>query len=168
MTIKSNLSHLSISPVRWHLSIPQDDELQEWEWGTHVQRLWCVLHETIGVESTPDVSDKISQYKVKKNQTVVQAIWLSSVQSSPQSRLSLCDPMDCNTPGLPVHHQLLELTQTLSWVMPSNHLILCCPLLLPSSIFLSIRVFSDESVLLIRWPLGVSASALVLPMNIRD
>ena len=60
--------------------------------------------------------------------------------------------MDCSTPGLPVHHQLLELTQThvLELVMPSNHLILCRPLLLPS-IFPSIRVFSSES-LHIRWP----------------
>ena len=54
-------------------------------------------------------------------------------------------------------------------VMPSNHLILCHPLLLPSSIFPSIRVFSNESVLCIRWPnIGVSASASVLPMNIQD
>ena len=54
-------------------------------------------------------------------------------------------------------------------VMPSNHLILCRPLLLPLSIFLSIRVFSNESALRIRWPnIGVSASASVLPMNIQD
>ena len=53
-------------------------------------------------------------------------------------------------------------------VMPSNHLMLCHPLLLPS-IFLSIRVFSNESVLHIRWPsIGVSASASVLPMNTQD
>ena len=53
--------------------------------------------------------------------------------------------------------------------MPSNHLILCCPILL-ASIFPSIRVFSKESVLCIRWPkcIGVSASASVLPMNIQD
>ena len=54
--------------------------------------------------------------------------------------------MDCSTPGFPVHHQFPES------VMPSNHLILCHPLLLPSSIFPSIRVFSNESALLIRWP----------------
>ena len=52
-------------------------------------------------------------------------------------------------------------------VMPSNHLILCCPLLLPPSIFLSIRVFSNESALRIRWQsTGASASASVLPINI--
>ena len=71
-----------------------------------------------------------------------------------QSCPTLCHPMDCSTPGLPVHHQLPELTQNLLFfesVMPSNHLILCHPLLLPSS-FPSIRVFSNESALYIRWP----------------
>ena len=54
-------------------------------------------------------------------------------------------------------------------VMPSNYLILCHPLLLLPSIFPSIRVFSNESVLCIRWPsIGVSASTSVLPMNIHD
>ena len=52
-------------------------------------------------------------------------------------------------------------------VMPSNHLILCHPLLLLPSIFPSVRVFSKESVLCIRW-IGLSASASVLPMNIQD
>ena len=58
---------------------------------------------------------------------------------------------------------------TIELVMPSNHLILCHPLLLPPSIFLSIRVFSNDSVLWIRWPkYGVSASTSVLPVNIQD
>ena len=62
--------------------------------------------------------------------------------------------MDCSTPGFPVFHHLLEFAQIhVFWlVMPSNHLILCHPLLLLSSIFPSIRVFSNESVLCIRWP----------------
>ena len=62
--------------------------------------------------------------------------------------------MNCSTPGLPVHHQLLQSTQThVHWVMmPSNHFILCRPLLLLRSIFPSIRVFSNESALPIRWP----------------
>ena len=61
--------------------------------------------------------------------------------------------MDCSTPGLPVHHQLLEFTQThVHWVGDAIHLILCRTLLLLPSIFRSIRVFSDESVLCIRWP----------------
>ena len=71
-----------------------------------------------------------------------------------QSCPTLCDPMDCSTPAFPVHHQLLEPLKLMSImsVMPSNHLILCHPLLLPSSVFSSIRVFSNESVLHIRWP----------------
>ena len=62
--------------------------------------------------------------------------------------------MDCSTPGLPAHHQLPTLLKLMSieLVMPSNHLILCCPLLLLPSIFPSIRVFSNESVLHVRWP----------------
>ena len=66
-----------------------------------------------------------------------------------QSCLSLWDPIDCSMPGFPVHHQLPELDQprSIESVMPSNHLILYCPLLLPPSIFPNIRVFSSESVL---------------------
>ena len=62
--------------------------------------------------------------------------------------------MDCSTPGFPVLHYLSDFAQLMSIdsVMPSNHLILCHPLLLLSSIFPSIRVFSNESVLCIRWP----------------
>ena len=57
-------------------------------------------------------------------------------------------PMDRSMPGFPVHHQIPELAQTQSTesVMPSNHLIFCCHLLLLPSIFPSIRVFSHESV----------------------
>ena len=61
--------------------------------------------------------------------------------------------MDCTTPGFPVLHYLPELLKLLSIesMMPSNHLILCRPLLLPS-VFLSIRIFPNESTLPIRWP----------------
>ena len=76
------------------------------------------------------------------------------IRSVAQSCPTLCDPMNHSTPGLPVHHQLPEFTQTHihKSVMPSSHLILCCPLLLLPSIFPSIRVFSNESALCIRWP----------------
>ena len=68
-----------------------------------------------------------------------------------QSCPTLCDSMDWSMPGFPVHHQLLKLTQThVHRVdMPSNHLILCRPLLLQPSVFPSIKVFSNESVLCI-------------------
>ena len=62
-----------------------------------------------------------------------------------QSCPTLCDPMDCSTPGLTVLHLLPDKFMSIESVMPSNHLILCCPLLLLSSIFPSIRDFSSES-----------------------
>ena len=81
----------------------------------------------------------------------------SSIQFSSvaQSCPTLCDTMNPSTPGLPVHHQLPEFTQThvhRVGVMPPSHLILCRPLLLLSPIPPSIRVFSKESALHIRWP----------------
>ena len=75
--------------------------------------------------------------------------------------------MDHSTPGLSIHHQLLEFTQThvIESVMLSNHLILCRPLLLSHSIFPSIRVFSNESVLCITWPKYWSFSFRISPSN---
>ena len=70
-----------------------------------------------------------------------------------QSCLTLCHPIDCNTPGFRVLHYLPEIAKLMSELMTSsNHLVLCCPLLLLPSTFPSIRVFSSESVLRIRWP----------------
>ena len=92
-----------------------------------------------------------------------------SVQCSSvaQSCPTLCDPMDCSTPDLPVQHQLLEFTQLMSIesVMPSNHLILRRPLLFLPSIFPSIKVFSNESVLCIRWPKYRSFSFSISPSS---
>ena len=84
-----------------------------------------------------------------------------------KSCLTLCDSMNCSTPGFPVQHQLPELAQTLflESVMPSNHLILWHPFLLLPSIFPSIRVFSKESVLHIRWPKYWSFSFSISPSN---
>ena len=94
--------------------------------------------------------------------------FLHSVQFSlvAQSCPTLCDPMKRSTPGLPVHHQLPASTKPMSIksVMPSNHLILCRPLLLPS-IFPSIRVFSSKSALRIRCPKYWSISFNISPSN---
>ena len=81
--------------------------------------------------------------------------------------LTLCDPMNRSTPGLPVYHQLPEFTQTHIHrsVMPSSHLILCRPLLLLPSIPPSIRVFSNKSALHIRWPKYWSFSFSISPSN---
>ena len=81
-----------------------------------------------------------------------------------QSCPTLCDPMNCSTPGFPVHTNSRSLLKFMSIasVTPSNHLILCRPLLLPPSIFPSIKVFSNESALHIRWPKYWSFSFLLL------
>ena len=91
----------------------------------------------------------------------------SSVQFS-QSCLTTCDPMDCSTPSLAVHHQLSELTQThVHWAGDAIHHpnIPCHSLLLPPWIFPTIRVFSSESVLHIRWPKFWSFSFSISPSN---
>ena len=84
-----------------------------------------------------------------------------------QSYPTLCDPMDYSMLGLPVHPNSWSLPKLMSIesVMPSNHLILCPPLLLLPSIFPSIRVFSNESVLCIRWPKYWSFSFSISPSN---
>ena len=98
------------------------------------------------------------------------SLFSSPVQFSSvaQSCPTLCNPMNCSSPGLPVHHQLPELTQThmsIEPVMPSNCLILCRPLLLLLSIFPSIRVFSNESALRIRWPKYWNFNFNISPSN---
>ena len=91
---------------------------------------------------------------------------ISRFSSVAQSSPGLCDPMDCSTPGLPVHHQLLELAQThVHQVSDAIHLILCHSLLLLPSVFPSIRIFSNESVLHIRWPEYWSLSFSISPSN---
>ena len=82
-----------------------------------------------------------------------------------QSCPTLCDPMNCSTPGLPVHHQTWSSLKRMSIesVMPSSHLILCRPLLLLPPIPPSIRVFSNESTLRMRWPKYWSFSFSIIP-----
>ena len=98
-----------------------------------------------------------------------QILWQSSssVSSVTQSCLTLCNPMDCSTPGFSVHHQLPELAQThfhgVSDAMQPSHPL--SPLFLLPSIFPSIRVFSNESVLPIRCPKYWSFSFRVSPSN---
>ena len=100
---------------------------------------------------------------------IYKASSLVSVQFSSvtQSCPTLCDPMDCSTPGLPVHHQKPELAQThvhrvSDAIQPSHPLSSPSPL---GSIFPSIRVFSNESVLRIRWPKYCSFSFSISASN---
>ena len=91
-------------------------------------------------------------------------MWALQFSSVAQSCPTLCNPMNCSTPGLPVHHQLPEFTQTES-VMPSSHLILGRPLHLLPPFPPSIRVFSSESTLRMRWPKYWSFSLRIHPSS---
>ena len=85
-----------------------------------------------------------------------------------QSCLTLSNPMNRSMPGLPVHHPNSwnpHKPMPIELVMPSNHLIFCRPLLLLPSIFPKVRVFSNESVLHIRWPKYWSFSYSISPSN---
>ena len=97
----------------------------------------------------------------------------NSLKTGPSQRLvaqscpTLFDPMDCSTPGFPVLHYLLELGKLMSIEvgMPSNHLIICHPLLLLPSNVPSIRVYYSESALHISWPKYWSFSFSISPSN---
>ena len=82
--------------------------------------------------------------------------------------LTVCDPMDCSMPGLPVHHQLPEFTQTdVHWVSDAiqpSHPLLSCPQSLPASKTFPMSQFFTSG----GWSIGASALASVLPMNIQD
>ena len=84
-----------------------------------------------------------------------------------KSCLTLCDRVDCSTPGFLFLHYLPGLLKLLSIesVMPLNHLILYCPLLILPTIFPSIRIFSNESDLHIRWPKYWGFSFSISPSN---
>ena len=92
------------------------------------------------------------------------------ISSVAQSYPTLCDPIDCSTPGFPVHHQLPEHAQTYvhqvgDAIQQSQSLSSSSTLLLLPSIFPSIRLFFNESVLCIRWPKYWSFSFSISPSN---
>ena len=102
-----------------------------------------------------------------QHKMVVSQITKVQFSSVAQSCPTLCNPVDCSTPDFPVHHQLPELTQTqvhcvCDAIQPSHPLL---PLLLLPSIFPSIRVFSNESALRIRWPKYWSFSFSMSPSS---
>ena len=102
-----------------------------------------------------------------KNTYVASSVQFSSVA---QSRLTLCDPMNHSTPGLPVHHQLLESTKPMSIesVMPYNHLILCHTISETQSFPASGSFSMSQLFASGGQNIGVSASTSVLPMNIQN
>ena len=118
---------------------PEEGNSYPLQYSGLVNSMDCIVH---GVAES-DTTDFHFHY--------TQSAQFSSVVQSCPTR---CDPMNRSTPGLPVHHQLPEFTQTHVHraVMPSSHLILCRPFLLLPPTTLSIRVFSNELALCIRWP----------------
>ena len=106
---------------------------------------------------------KLSLHRCLMNGCLRSVQFISVTQSYP----TLWDPMDCSRPGsLSITNSWsLHKLMSIELVMPSNHLFLCCPLLLPPSIFSSIRVFSNKSVLHIRSPKYWSFSFSISPSN---
>ena len=106
----------------------------------------CTMSQTSVHSSSGTLSDRIPWIYLSLplyNHVVVQSL----------SRVWLCNPMDYTTPGFPVHHQLWSLLKHVRWVGDAIHYpVLFCPLLLLPSVFPSIRVFSNEPALHIRWP----------------
>ena len=116
-----------------------------------------------------DTTDKSQIHSIERKKLDSMAVYFSSVQFSSvtQSCPTLCDPMNRSTPGFPVHHQLPESTQThvhrvSDAIQPSHPL--SSPSLLPP-IPPSIRVFSNESILHMRWPKYWSFSFSISPSN---
>ena len=109
---------------------------------------------------------KLTDYR-RRRVTLTMSPQFSSVA---QSYLTVWDPMNCSTSGLPVHHQLPELLKLMSIesVMPSNHLILCCPLLLLPSTFPASGSGMSQLFASGGQSIGATASTSVLPMNIQD
>ena len=112
---------------------------------------------TLPSQPTPAASNKKTCFGTFR-QPHAGVLGVSHFSSVAQSCPNPCDPMDCSTPGFPVHHQLLELAQTHvhDAIQPSRPL---------CSIFPSIRVFSSESVLPIRWPKYWNFSFNICPSN---
>ena len=122
-----------------------------------------MLHKCKAYESSTVEQDAVIK-SIRKN-LIFSTSQFSSV---PQLCLILCDPMYCSVPGLPVHHQFPKFTPThVHWVgdaIQSYHHPLPSPFLMPS-ILPSIRVFSNELVLHIRWPKYWSYSFSISPSN---
>ena len=121
----------------------------------------------IGQAITRMIKNMVSGARQSPDSGFVPSVSSVQLSSGTQSCLTLCNPMNRSTPGLPVHHQLPESPKPMSIesVMPSSHLILCHPLHLLPPILPSIKVFSSELALLMRWPKYWSFSYSISPSN---
>ena len=133
-----------------------------------LQNIWRWLAAGLQVSFGPcERSERQSQPKAWAKASMDPKTKLVQFSSVTQSCPTLCDLMNPSTPGLPVHHQLTGLLKLMpiESVMPSSHLILCHPLLHLPPIPPSIRVFSNESTLRMRWPKYWSFSFSISPSN---
>ena len=165
------LSHVRLFVILWACQAP----LSMW---FSRQEKWSVLScpppgdfPDLGIQPTVPGTPTSQVYSLPLNHWGIPLRGSVQFSSVAQSCLTLWDPMNCSTPGL------LSITNSQSWlklipiesVMPTGHLILCCPLLLLPPTPPSIRVFSNESNLRMRWPKYWSFnSASALPMNTQD
>ena len=140
LTVEESLNplqhHISKASILWHSAF----------FMVQHSHLYMTTGKNIDLTIQTFVNKVISLLFNTLSRFVIDSVQFSSVQSL--SCVRLCHPMNCSTPDLPVHHQLLEFTQTTSIesVMPSSHLILCHPLLLLPPIPTSIRVFSNDFI----------------------
>jgi len=139
--------------LKWY----QNKRLQKQNYTIDVQTIFYIKNPQGGLE-------KLAWFKVSENE---HCSFKYLIRSVTQSCLGLWDPMDCSIPAslsITNSSSLLKL-MSIKVVMPSNHLILCCPLLLLTSILPSTGVFSNESVLHIRWPKYWSFHINISPSN---
>ena len=136
-----------------------------------MEKLYTVTKKRPEADCGSDHELLIAQFRLKLKKVGKTTRPFSSVQFSSVTQwyLTLCDPMNRSTPGIPVHHQLTEFTQLLSIesVLPSSHLILCRPLLLLPPNPSQHQNFFNESTLCMRWPKYWSFSFSISPSNKR-
>ena len=143
---------------------------RRWEYKTTWPASWEICMQVKKQQLEPDMEQQTGSGKGVRQVCILSPCLFNlytEFSSVTQSCPTLCNPMDCSMPGLPVYHQLPEFTQThVDWVgdaiQPSHPL--SSPLLLPS-IFPNIKVFSHEAVLRIKWPKYWSFSFSISPSN---
>ena len=147
----------------WEHQLKIENQLKRKSLSSQIQKDILNIEDMAWITAVFLITNKIGQDIIEKNsfknkQAIGKVAQLSSVT---QLCLTLCDPMDCSMPGFTVHHQLMSI----ALMIPSNHLILCHPLLLLPSIYPSFRIFSSELVLHIRCPKYWSFSFNISPSN---
>ena len=162
VTIPELKKDISLQTNRVHWVLSRVREKQNW-----ISKIYAYCGKVLEHQGWKENPTSFKREKIGYPNTMKNSLTSVQFSSVAQSCPTLCDPKDCSTPGLPVHHQLPESTQThVHWVgdaiQPSHPL---SSLLLLPSIFPSIRVFSNESALCIRWPKYWSFSFNISPSN---